>query len=420
MKPYRSSFRVSGHYCAFLIFVLVTIATPALASKRNVTSKPTNLPIAVKLGSDPDTRAGFQHFYNMEYDKAIRQFEIAVEQHPDDPFAVNHLASGVLWKELYRIGALDSELYAKDEFLDSRHLPPDPNVRTRLKELLDRSQLLAEARLKNNPNDVDAIYARGVSKGMRATYMGMVENSWFGALRSTIGARRDHERVLELDPNYNDAKFVVGVHQYVLGSVTWAVKVAASVIGLSGNRKKGIQYLYEAANANGETSVDAKIALSLFLRREQRYGEAIGLVGGLMQMFPRNYLVALEHANLLNAAGHGPDAIAAYRRLLELGKAGKFQDARLEQAAWGLGEALRGQRDFIGAAQAYDSVNSYRQVNPELMDRSNLAAGEMYDVLNLRELALKKYQAVISAAGQSPMAEMAKKRMKRPYQLPKV
>lgn len=418
MKPYRSTFRASVYYCALLIFVLVTGVTPALASKRNVT-KTTTLPIAVKLGSDPVTRAGFQHFYNMDYDKAIREFEIAAEQHADDPFAVNHLASGVLWKELYRIGALDSELYAKDEFLDSRHLPPDPNVRKRLKELLDRSQLLAETRLKTDPNDIDALYARGVSKGMRATYMGMVENSWFGALRSTIGARRDHERVLELDPNYNDAKFVVGVHQYVLGSVTWAVKVAASVIGLSGNKKKGIQYLYEAANANGETSVDAKIALSLFLRREQRYSDAIGLVGGLMQMFPRNYLVALEHANLLNAAGQGPEAIAAYRHLLELGRSGKFQDAKLEQAAWGLGEALRGQRDFAGAAQAYDSVVGYKHVDPELMDRSNLAAGEMYDVLNQREIAVKKYQAVISAAGQSPMAEMAKKRMKRPYQAPK-
>jgi tetratricopeptide (TPR) repeat protein len=419
MKPYRSTFRADVYYCAILIFVLVTGITPALASKRTSEPRPSTLPIAVRLGSDPGTRVGFQHFYNMEYDKAIHEFEIAAEQHPDDPFAVNHLASGVLWKELYRIGALDSELYAKDEFLDSRHLPPDPKVRKRLKDLLDRSQVLAENRLKTNPNDTDALYARGVSKGMRATYMGMVENSWFGALRSTIGARRDHERVLELDPNYNDAKFVVGVHQYVLGSVSWAVKVAASVIGLSGNKKKGIQYLYEAANASGETSVDAKIALSLFLRREQRYGEAIGLVGGLMQLFPRNYLVALEHANLLNAAGHGPEAIAAYRRLLELGKSGKFQDARLEQAAWGLGEALRGQRDFVGAAQAYDSVCGYKHVDPELMDRSNLAAGEMYDLLNQREVAVKKYQAVISAAGQSPMAEMAKKRIKRPYQAPK-
>ena len=32
-----------------------------------------------------------------------------------------------------------------------------------------------------------------------------------------MGARHDHERVLELDPNYLDAKMVVGTHNYVIG-----------------------------------------------------------------------------------------------------------------------------------------------------------------------------------------------------------
>lgn len=352
----------------------------------------------------------------MEYDRSIHEFEQVVQSHPDDPFAINHLITGVMWKELYRIGALDSELYAKDSFLTSREFPPDPKVRARLKEMMDRAQALEEKRLQENPNDVDALYARGTTKGIRSTYMGLVEKSWLGALRNALAARRDHERVLELDPNYQDAKFVVGVHQYVVGSLNWAWKAAVAVVGVSGSRTKGIQYLYQASNAGGETSVDAKIALSLFLRREQRYKEAIELVGGLLQQYQGNYLVALEHANLLNAAGHGPEAIAAYRRLLELGNA-NFPDARLEQAAWGLGEALRGQHDFKGAAEAYERVSAYTHVEPDLQDRSNLAAGEMYDVLQQRELALRKYRAVInSGGGQSQYADIARKRMKKPYQ----
>lgn len=34
---------------------------------------------------------GFNHLYNLEYDAAIRDFEIDLQAHPDDPFAVNHL-----------------------------------------------------------------------------------------------------------------------------------------------------------------------------------------------------------------------------------------------------------------------------------------------------------------------------------------
>ncbi len=420
MKPYRCYRSWAAPIChAVLIFLSLTAVVPASASKRNTAPKQVTNAGYVRAATDPLTRSGMDHFYNMEYDKAIQQFEKVLELRPDDPFAVNHLASAIMWKELYRIGALDTELYAKDAFIDSRENPPDPKVKAQLKELLDKAQVLAEKRLVANPNDTDALFARGVARGMRATYTGMVEKSWFAALRSTVGARRDHERVLELDPNYTDAKFIVGVHNYVMGSVPWAVKVAASVMGLSGNRQKGIQYLYEASKNGTETSVDAKIALSLFLRREQRYQEAIALVAGLMHQYPRNYLAALEHANLLNAAGHGPDAIAAYRKLLEDGRNGRFPDARLEQAAWGLGEALRGQRDFSGAAQAYETIAKYNNVDPELKGRGNLAAGEMYDLLNQRGIAVKKYEAVIAVDKDSAQAQLARKRIKKPYQLPK-
>ncbi len=420
MKPYRStrSWAVVT-YCAVLIFLIVTGSIPSSASKRKSPSKTVTSAGYVRAANDPLTRTAMEHFYNMEYDKAIQQFEEVVQQHPEDPFAVNHLASTVMWKELYRIGALDTELYAKDAFIDSRENAPDPKVRLQLKTLLDRAQTLAEKRLQTNPNDTDALFARGITRGMRATYMGMVDKAWFAALRSTVGARHDHERVLELDPNYTDAKFIVGVHNYVMGSLPWAVKVAASVIGISGNRQKGLQYLFEASKSGPETSVDARIALSLFLRREQRYKEAIELVAELMREYPRNYLAALEHANLLNAAGHGPEAIAAYRQLLRDGKNGRFVNPRLEQAAWGLGEALRGQRDFAGAAQAYDSIPAFRDVDPELQSRGTLAAGEMYDLMNERDTALKKYHAVITSASNSPQAELARKRLKKPYQMPK-
>jgi hypothetical protein len=54
-----------------------------------------------------------------------------------------------------------------------------------------------------------------------------------------VGARRDHERVLELDPHYVDAKLVVGTHNYVMGSLPWSVKAAVALVGLSGTKEKG-------------------------------------------------------------------------------------------------------------------------------------------------------------------------------------
>ncbi|MGI9102160.1 MAG: tetratricopeptide repeat protein [Terriglobales bacterium] len=367
--------------------------------------------------NDAATRNGFEHFYQLEYDQAVSDFEAAVKTHPDDPLAANHLLSGVLFRALYNVGALDTELYAKNGFLTSKQFPLDPKEQARIKELIARALQLSEQRLKANPNDVDALYARGATRGMRSTYIGLIEKAWFAALRNAVGARHDHERVLELDPNYVDAKMVVGIHNYVIGSISWPIKVAASVVGLSGSKSKGIEYLYAAGQGGGETSVDARVALSLFLRREQRYPEALKLVGGLLAEFPRNFLFALEHANLLNAAGHGPEAIAAFRKLLDDGKAGAFAKSRLEMAYYGLGESLRGQKDYRPAAEAYDTVLQFKEADPDLRQRASLAAGEMYDAIQNRDQALRRYQEVIASDSASDHAELARKHIKDPYRV---
>ncbi len=368
---------------------------------------------------DALTRSGFEHYYDLDYDGAVSVFERALKAHPDDPFAVNHLLSAVFYRELYRVGALDTGLYSSNSFLVKKKFPFDPKVSAEVNELTDRALLLSGQRLAKDPQDVQALYARGLSRALRAEYMALVDKAWLAALRNAIGARRDHEEVLKLAPDYADAKTIVGVHNYVAGSLPWALKAAASLVALNGNKQKGIQYLYDAANAGGETSVDARVALALFLRREQRFEEALTLVRGLAASHPRNFLFALEEANVLKDAGHGLESAAAYRKVLALGRQGNvYYHPHLELAAFGLGEALRGQHDFAGAAEAYESVRESPSADSDLVEKANLAAGEMYDLLNKRELAVKKYQAVITANAASPSAETARRYLKEPYRNP--
>ena len=380
---------------------------------------PTAVSFPTRADNDAVTRKGFDHFYNLEYDKAIREFESAEQAHPDDPFAVNHVLTGVIFKELLRIGALDTEAYAGDTFLTKQHVEAlDPNARERVKQLTDQALALSQARLDKNPDDVDALYARGITRGLRATYMGIAEKAWIAALRSAVAARHDHERVLELDPKYVDAKVVVGTHLYIVGSLSWPVKVAASVAGITGNKQKGLQYLREAA-AGGHSEVvpDAQIILALFLRREQQYDEALQVVASLQAKFPRNFMVAAEYAHLMNAAGHGPEAIAAYRKVLAGCRGNSYSMCRIEVPAYGLGEALRGQRDYAGAAEAYELAAGTGK-DKELRQRATLAAGEMYDVLQKRDTALAKYQAVIAENSSSPSADLARRYVKQAYKTP--
>ncbi len=385
-------------------------------ASRAFASADTGAWVPTRSTNDATTKKGFDYFYNLEYDKSIREFESALQAHPDDPFAVNHLLSAVIFKELYRIGALDTEAYASDSFVNKNLLqPPNPKVRDRVNELSQRSIGLSDALLAKNPNDVNALYARSVARGLKSTYMGMAEHAWFAALRSALGARHDDERVLELDPNFVDAKNLLGIHLYVIGSLNWPTKLAASMIGIGGNKQKGLEYLREvAAHGSPEVAWDAKIALALFLRREQKYDEALQLVGGMYQAFPRNFLIATEYAHLLNAAGHGPQAVAAYKKIVAGCRSNAFTVCRIEIPAYGLGEAMKGQRDFQGAEEAYELAAS-SATDPDLRQRAMLNAGEMYDAMQKRDAALEKYKAVIAANSDSESADLARRYMKQAY-----
>ncbi len=400
-------------YCRIVIFTFLLLTSFILFSLRAFAGDDFK---AVSPTKNQLAKRGFDHFYNMEYDRSIREFEQLQKEYPENPIANNYLAEAVVFGEMYRIGAMDTETYANDSFLDLRAKRPlNPETTKRINELLERSEKLCDARLDKNPNDVDALYARGVERGLRSTFMGMGQKAWMSAVRSALAARRDHEKVLQMDPKFVDAKMTIGVHNYIIGSLNWFYRSMIAVAGVTGNKQKGLTYLREVADSNGAASMDARIALALFLRREQKYPEALKVVKSMLDQYPKNYLAAIEYANLENAAGHADDAIASYRKILENCRSGKYPTANPQAAAFGLGITLRGQRRFDEAAQAFAMVASFPESEKRMLLRSNLAAGEMYDTLKERDRAVQKYNEVLAADAGSPEGQLARKHISKPY-----
>lgn len=372
-------------------------------------------PVSGPPPEDNLAKTGFNHFYNLDYDRAIRDFESDLKAHPDDPYAVNHLLTARLFHELYGMGVLDTGYYSNNSFISQPHRKPDPKEQEQIKQLINTALKLEDDRLEHDSKDVNTLYARGVTRGLRATYTALVERSWFAALRSALGARRDHQRVLDLDPSYTDAKMVVGIHNYVVGSLPWGVKIAVSVVGIGGNKKKGIEYLYNVANCSScQASTDARVVLALFLRREGRYPEALDSIRSLTRGYTRNVLFALEEPNLLRAQGKNQEAEAGYRKIFQAGREGRY-NGHYELAAYSLGELLRAQKNYQAAADAYNQVDTVHEPDSEVQQRANLAAGEMYDLMKKRDLALKKYETVIAENSSTPPADSARKHIKEAY-----
>ncbi len=123
----------------------------------------------------------------------------------------------------------------------------------------------------------------------------------------------------------------------------------------------------------------------MFLRREHRYDEALPIVRSLVPRFPQDVLLALEEGHLLRAAGRISEAAEVYRRIWQAGKEGKYPGLHYEIAALSLGDLLRSQKDYGGAAAAYELVGQAPQPDSEALQKANLGAGEMYDLLQKRD-----------------------------------
>jgi len=391
------------------IFLLILVGSSGLGWAAGVHTNP--------LNNDPLVKQAFDRFYLLDFPGAVDLFSRFHAMHPGDPQPTALLLEAELFQELYRQDLLDTTFYANDGFLTGKHATQeDPKIRDRILGLADEAIHEADWRLGKNQNDVDALYARGWARALKCTYIAMVERGYYAGFKLATAAKNDAARVLELDPDYVDAKLVVGVYEYVVGALPLPFKFLIGFAGITGSKSRGLEMLADDGNRGPTTNVDARTTIALFLRREGRYKEAIQVVLKLKSEYPRDYLFSLEEANLRKDDGQGMVAAEAYRAILAANaKPGYFFSARLELTYFGLGDALRGQRHYGEAAQAYEQAAGAPNVGPELKIRSLVSAGQCHDLNGERALAVKDYQAAIAGGPNTSRADAAKKYLRNAY-----
>jgi tetratricopeptide (TPR) repeat protein len=369
------------------------------------------------LNSDPMVRDGMLHFYNLDYDGALQRFEAVDRAHPQNPMAMDYILTVAIFRELYHQDLLDTTYYAHDSFLSSkRNVDVPAETRQRVDRLTDTVVSICDQRIKVNPQDKDAYFERGYAKGLHAAFITLVDHSFASAARQGYAARNDSERALQIDPQYADAKMAVGIQQFAVASLPRFVRIMVGIVGVGGNKEKGLQMLRESAANGVVTNVSSRTVLSLFLRHDARYPEALAVQHGLAVEFPHDYLFRLEEANLTKDEGNGPGAIAIYKQVLaDAQKPGYFVDARLQMVWFGLADTERGQNDIFDAANDYLNAAQQPKCSDWLRRRAQLNAGEMFDLLGQRDKALKLYQMAAAGGGDQSQADAARKLMKTPY-----
>ncbi len=386
-------------------------AAPGVEASANLSTH------ADPLSSDPIVRDACSHFYNLDYDGALVRFDQVIKAHPQEPMAYAYALMVTIFRELYHQDLLDTTYYAHDSFLTTqRKVDIAPEVRQRIEYLTNEVQTLGDQRLKGNAQDKNALFAKGYAKGLHAAFITLADHSYFSAARQGLAARNDSEAVLKIDPEYADADMAIGIQQFAVASLPRFVRMMVGIAGVGGNKEKGLKLVRISAEKGVVTTVEARTTLSLFLRHDGRYPEALAVQHGLATQFPHDYLFRLEEANLTKDEGNGPGAIAIYKAVLaDARRPGYFVDPRLQMAWFGLADTERGQNDFAEAAKHYLEAADQPNCSDWLRKRAQLNAGEMFDLLHDHGNAMVQYTKAAAGGGDQTQADAARRYMKTPY-----
>jgi tetratricopeptide (TPR) repeat protein len=407
-----------------LVLLLVTVGTGSAQQPQTSSPEATD-----KAKLDSLRRSGIEALYNLDYDKAERDFKEIVRLYPSHPAGPQLLAARLWIKTLYESRRLQSSLYSSQSFYSSGDDTVDPKIITAFRNLTREAKRLAEVRLKQNPKDIEALDWLAAIQGLKASFEEAVERRHFAALKDGDDAVDHHREVLRLDPNLIDAGLTVGLYEYVVGSLPLPIKVVAGITGFRGSKKKGLAMLERVAQAGTWSRDDARTLLIVLYTREKRFSDALSHARDLSAKYPRNYLFRLEAAdalvsqaeverknkNIEAAVKAEREAFATFDDLLHDRSVRDTVSRALDLVHFKYGEVLLTAGERERAAKEFLAATRVERAEPTLVTMAHLYAARAFDLAGKRDDALSQYREVLTRPDIYAAHDEAKKGLREPY-----
>src|SRR5215213_4105850 len=374
-------------------------------------------------------RSGLDALYNIDYDKAQKDFNEIVKLYPSHPGGYQLLAARLWIKTLYESRRLQVSLYSSESFYSNGDDKVDPKIVTEFRNLTREAKRLAEAKLKQEPKNIEALDFLANTEGLKASFEEAVERRHFAALRDGNDAVDHHREVLKLDPKYLDAQITIGLYEYVVGSLPLPVKILAGATGYRGSKKRGLAMLEQVAKEGRWSQDDAKSVLILLYTREKRFADVLKLTRELSAKYLRNYLLRVETADALvslagvkrkekdltGAVQAEKEAFATFDELLRDRNVRDTAARALDLIHFKYGEALLAAGYHERAAKEFLAATKVDRAEPGLITMAHLFAARSYDVAGKRDEALAQYKEVLARPNVYDAHDEAKRGLRQAY-----
>jgi tetratricopeptide (TPR) repeat protein len=213
---------------------------------------------------------GIKEIYNIKFEEAEKTFRNLIADYPNHPAGRFFLAMIDWWKIL-----LDIENETYDEIFFQK-----------LEDVIFQCDQL----LKNNPENVDALFFKGGAIGFRGR-LRSVRDSWLKAADDGREALPIVERAAKLDPDNLDVQLGFGIYNYYAAVIPeeYPMIKPLMIFFPSGNKEEGIRQLRNTAFNGKYAKYEARYFLmTIYYRYESNPYLAEEFARMLVEDFPDN------------------------------------------------------------------------------------------------------------------------------------
>jgi hypothetical protein len=239
--------------------------------------------------------AGYENRYNLQFVAAHQIFARYQQSHPDDPMGPVSNAAAYLFYEFDRLKILRSNFFAGNKkFVRGSKIAPDPKVVTDFEAELAKARQLAEARLKKNPADQDALLARVMATALDAYYKALIQKQYRQALTEIEQSQGESLDLLKVCADCYDGYLAMGSENYMLSQKPSPERWLLRRTGAQTDKQVGINELTIVADKGHYLKPYAKVLLAIAALRDNKKQEARSYLAELSEEFPQNDLFRQE------------------------------------------------------------------------------------------------------------------------------
>ena len=365
--------------CFLTLLVLLTLQTVS----------PSQIEDRVRRGQDA--------LYSLDFEAAEEIFGGLIRDHPEDPTGYAFL-SITLWNKLLQAaGNLALDDYATPTPFTRKSRKPVTSETALFKKANDRLIEVCDRRLSENPNDVLALYFKGVAFEFLAAEAVAIRKKHLEAWGHGRRATRLHRKVLQLDPDFVDAKLSIAAAEFTRAVLPWSIKWL-TVLFFPGNKEAALEKLTEVIQKGRYRSLDARVLMFMLQSWKGDPKEAARTLDSLRNEYPSNYLLDLNLAAVYQRTLNNPkQALGIYLQLLDSLEA-KAPGLGVGEVYYRVGTTYHRLREYGKALEALEEALKHPKNERETEALSSFMIALIHEEQGESEKAEQYYRRVIEKA----------------------